>query len=75
MSLLQTARDHKTLRSSKRYKATEIEELAIAWIEGTISYSQACKALKTSGSGAYGMPGVAIRRAVQSGRIDVKYKI
>lgn len=75
MSLLKTAQAHqvqKFNRNATRNRAQEeVEELAIAWITGAVSFAQAAAALGSSGSAVYGLLGVALRRCALKGRIKI----
>jgi hypothetical protein len=78
MSLLETAHGfepNNSTKSTKKHNPEEVEELAIAWLRGEVTYTQACKALKTTGSSAYGMLGVAIRRAIIRKKIKVTFLV
>jgi hypothetical protein len=74
-TLLEKAKDHRSTKGLRRLivgRATqEEEELALAWLGGEITFTQACAALGVQGSSMLGVMAVALRRAHQKGRLKV----
>ena len=74
-TLLEKARQHKAAHSARRGatgKATQEEEdLALAWLRGEITFTQASAALGVRGSSLLGVLAVALRRAHQKGRLQI----
>ena len=55
-----------------RIPSTEIEDVAVAWLRGEISFGQANAVTGAKGSSLYGLLAVALKRAVRRGRIKIK---
>ena len=71
MTLLEKAKSREASRSSSTVTADEIE-LAIGFMRGEITFSQAAFALnKNSTAGAYSQICIALRAAYQRGKLKV----
>ena len=53
------------------FSPDQLEALAIAWVQGEVSTSQARTALKRTGTSLYSVLATAVKRAVQAGRIKI----
>jgi hypothetical protein len=73
-TLLEKAKSHRIqIHPVRHTKAgAEIEELAIAWVRGEVTFTQACLATGKRGASLYSLLAVALRRAVLSGRLKLK---
>ena len=60
------------LSKRSRIPSTEVEDLAIAWVRGEISFGQARAAIGTTGSSLYGLLAVALKRGALRGRIKIR---
>ena len=77
MTLLDTAKNTPTAVRKSRgdYDEAQLQELALAWLAGTVTYTQACNALygkPSKGQTFYGIVANALRRAHVDGRIVIK---
>jgi hypothetical protein len=74
LTLLQKAKAHKVPYHSARTPkpGRQREELAVAWLRGEITFSQASAATGVKGSSLYGLLAVALRHAVVSGRLKTQ---
>ena len=62
---------HRSLRTQPKMTA-ELEELAIAWARGEVTFAQASQATGKKGTSLYALLAVAIRRAAMAGRLKLK---
>jgi hypothetical protein len=72
-SLLQTAitSTHRGRSTKHTYSAEEID-LAVGWLNETVSYKQVCAVLNRHGSNLYNFIAIALREAYRQGKLSTK---
>lgn len=71
-TLLQKATPGIYQRADARFKQKEVEELAIAYLTGSIGYSQIRRATGYQGSSVYTFIAPALKRMYLAGKIKIK---
>jgi len=71
MSLLKQAKSKK-LENYKKFDSKELAEVAIAWLEGEIAYSQVANLRGISRGSVYNLLSFGIREAYRNGKITIK---
>jgi len=73
-TLLSKAKAHRANFTKGRVanSDSQLQDLAIAWLRGEVSFGQSAAATGVTGSSLYGLLAVALRHAAEDGRIKIR---